>query len=192
MATPIQTLTTTILDPHYSIHRETLAPTQRSPIGGGGVILRRFYERPLYQFRLHASHENAAFSQAFYAFAHYHQGDTPFWYGGDKWSAPHNATPATVGYGTGAQTHYYLPNRNILTGPTVKVDGVTTAVTLTASSGLIVFGAAPADGTLITAEAYTCKYKCVFWNDGDVLLSEEYFANQLSRFEGILLRELFP
>src|SRR5262245_39437335 len=136
MAAPAQTLT---LDVHYSITREIIAPTQRSASGGGGFYLRRNFERPVYQFRLHASHENRTAAQSFYSFLQYHQGDIAFWYSGDIWATPHNSTPALVGFGTEAQTHFFLPNRNILSGPTVKVDNVSTAVTLTASSGLIVF-----------------------------------------------------
>jgi hypothetical protein len=151
-------------------------------------MLRRVYERPLYQFRLHASHETRASAEALYGFALYHMGDIPFYWSGNTWGTVTNAV--YVGFGTGAQTHFFLPNRNILSGPTVRVAGTPTGVTLTASSGLIVFTGAPADTALITAEAYTCRYKCVFWNDSDVLLSEELFANQLSRFEGIVIREV--
>jgi hypothetical protein len=188
MAAPIQTLQ---LDVHYSITRETIAPTQRSFSGGGGVLLRRVYERPLYLFRLHASHEDRASAEAFYGFAAYHMGDIPFYWNGNAWGTVTNAQ--LVGFGTGSQTHFFLPHRNILSGPTMKVAGVTEAgFTLTASSGLIVFNSAPADQAIITAEAYTCRYKCVFWMDGDTLLSEELFYQALSRFEGITIREVVP
>jgi hypothetical protein len=160
-------------------------------MGGGGVQVRRQFERPLYQFRVHASQEARASAQALYGFAAYHQGDIPFWYSGDIWATPHNTTPGLVGFGDGVTTHFLLPNRHILSGPTMRVAGVVEAgFTLTASSGLIVFSSAPADQAIITAEAYTCRYKCVFWMGEEVLLSEEQFYQAMSRFEGIILREL--
>lgn len=187
MAAPIQSL---VLDMHYSIVRDVIAPTSRARIGGGAVQVRRLYERPLYRFRVHATHEKRADAEPFAAFAVYHQGDIPFLWSGREYGTVTNAV--LVGFGNGTQTNFFLPNRRILTGPTVKVDGTPTGVTLTASSGLIVFAAAPADQTKITAEVYTSEYKCLFWNDSEVLSSEEMFYNQLSKFEGIILQEIFP
>jgi hypothetical protein len=144
MAAAIQTLS---LDVHYTITRDIIAPTQRSPSGGGGVMFRRLYERPLYQFTLRAVHEHRASAQALYGFAHYHQGDIAFWYSGDIWATPHTTTAALIGFGDGARTHFFLPNRHILSGPTIKVNG----------SGASHLTAAPGSSSWIALPAWTCS-----------------------------------
>jgi hypothetical protein len=193
---PIQTLDSTVIDPHYSVFRDVLAPTFRTQLGSGALQARRAYPRPCYQFRLQATHESKAQAEALYGFYLYHQGDTPFYFSGQEWGVI--ASPLLVGFGNAAQTHFLLPNRNITAGPLVYVAAapaydtpVLTSVTLTTSSGLIVFAAAPAVDAKITA-SYSCRYKCVFYNDGELLLAEEQFYAQLFRYQGLTLREVIP
>ena len=94
---PMQTLDSTVLDFHYSVWRDAIAPTLRTSLGGGASQFRRLYERPVYQFRLQAMHEEPARIEALYGFFLYHQGDTPFWFTGKEWGAP--STPVLVGFG---------------------------------------------------------------------------------------------
>jgi hypothetical protein len=193
---PVMTLNSSILDPHYSIFRDVIAPTLRTKLGGGASSARRLYERPVYQFRLQATHESQPQAEAIYGFYLYHQGDTPFWFDGNQWGTI--STPLLVGFGTATQTHYFLPNRHITGSLLVSVTAapaydtpVLTAVTATGSSGLIVFAAPPAADAKITA-TYTCRYKVIFFHEGEVLLSEEQFYNQLYRYQGLVLREVVP
>jgi hypothetical protein len=188
---PMQTIDQLIVDPHYSVFREVVAPTLRSRVGGGAMQVRRLYERPIYQFRLRAAQETKAQAEALYGFYLYHQGDIPFWFGGKEWGTV--ATPILTAFGNGTQTQFFLHNRNITGSLQVYLNGVLAdpQPSLTASSGMITFASAPGADVKITA-SYTCRYKCVFHSEDDVLLTEEEFYRQLFRYEGLVLRELVP
>jgi len=185
------TLDNLIVDPHYSVFRDIVAPTLRSRVGGGAMQVRRLYERPVYQFRLRAVHETKAQAEALYGFYLYHQGDVPFWFGGKQWGTV--ATPILTAFGDGSRTQFFLHNRHITGSLQVYLNDVLAnpQPTLTASSGLITFSAAPGLDVKITA-SYTCRYKCVFHGEGEALLTEEEFYLALFRYEGIVLRELVP
>jgi hypothetical protein len=188
MPPPIQTFAPEL---HYSVIRELLSPTRRISLGGGATGQRRHYERAVWRFRLHATHEVKSALEDISSFYLQHMGDVPFYFSGEQWGTV--STPIHVGWGTGAQTHYFLPNRHVTGSLSVRVAGVVASPppTLTGSSGLIVFSAAPAADAEIRA-SYTCRYKCIFWNEDEVLLSEEEFVHHLFTIEGIVLSEVVP
>jgi len=190
MADNIQTFAPEL---HYSIFRRILAPTRRSAVGGGASVVRRQWERPVYEFVLHSSHAHKASAEYIFQFAQYHQGDIPFWWSGDTWG--NVTTPLLFGFGTGTRTQFFLNNRNILTATLQTytngvLDGPGTAHP-DLPSGLLTYVSAPADDMPLAA-TYGCKYLCVFANEGEVLMNEELFYNNLFRYEGIVIRELVP
>ena len=102
MPPPIQTFTAEI---HYSVIREMLAPTRRVQLGGGATGNRDRYERVVWMFRLHATHERQSADEEIYSFFLEHRGSIPFWFSGEKWGTV--TTPIFVGWGTGSQTHLF-------------------------------------------------------------------------------------
>jgi hypothetical protein len=185
---PMQTL---VLDTHYSVFREVFHPRLMGRVGGGATMVRRLYERPTYRFRVRNAMATQAEAEAFYGFALYHGPDRPFWFAGERWGVV--STPILVGFGTGSQTDFHLPNRQIIGSLVVSLDSDSGGPqpTLTAASGLLSFAAPPGNNVKITA-SYTCQYKVVFDLSGDILLTEEEFYRQLFRYEGIGLLEVVP
>lgn len=189
MAAPTQTFS---IDSHYSIFRRILAPTRRSAVGGGALAVRRQWERPVYEFVLKDSHAIKSSAESLYAFAQYHQGDIPFTWSGNQWGVV--STPILFGFGDGVRTQFFLNNRTITTGTLQAYINAVLASpqpSIDLASGLLTFSSPPGNNLPLTA-TYTCTYRCVFANEGDVLMNEELFYNQLFRYEGIVIRELVP
>lgn len=173
----------------YSVTRDVLMPRMTSPLGGGAVHLRRRYDRPAYAFHIQATHEDKDDDNTLFSFFAQHL-DTPFWFTGDEWR--NQNVVFQIGFGTGARTQWFLPNRNIRGGLQVFEGSIRNdTVTLDKASGLITFPVAPTLNRPITA-AYLCRYKVVFWPQGEAMFSEEQFYHQLYRMAGIMLREVVP
>lgn len=189
MAAPIQTLTT---DTHYSIFRSIIAPRLATGIGAGATQVRRKYQRPVYRFAIKDSHAVVSAAESLYGFLQYHQGDIAFYWSGNEWGTVNNAI--LFGFGDGVKTQFFLNNRNITTGTLQAYKDAVLASpqpTIDLTSGLLTFSAAVADQVKLTA-TYSCRYKCVFDLDGDVLQNEENFYKNLFKYEGIHLREVVP
>lgn len=187
MAAPTQTFT---IDSHYSIFRRILAPTRRSTVGAGHYLVRRQWERPVYEFTIQDRHAIKSTAEYIYSFVQYHQGDIPFIWSGDQWGVV--STPIVFGFGDGVRTQFFLNNRTITTATLqAYINGVLASPqpSIDLLSGLLTFSSAPGDGLPLTA-TYTCTYRCVFANEAEVLLNEELFYNALFRYEGLVLREL--
>ena len=173
----------------YSITRDVLVPRMASMLGGGAVHVRRRYDRPAYAFHVQATHEDKDDDNAFFSFVNQHL-DTAFWFSGDEWLT--QSINVQIGFGNNVRTQWFLPNRNIRGGLHVyEGSEENLTMTLDKASGLITFSSAPALNMSITA-GYICRYKCVFWPQGDAMLSEQQFYHQLYRMEGIMLREVVP
>ena len=180
------------LAPHYSVFRSMLAPQLTQNLGAGFYQTRRQFPRPVYQFALHDDEEDKAAAEALYSFMAYHQGDIPFWYGGSQWGVV-SSGHCLVGEGDGIRTQWMLPNRHILPGTlVVLVNGSSLEFpwSLDPEPGLISLFTAP-PGSLIRA-TYTCRYKCCFLVESDVLMNQELFQYQLWKSGGIMLREATP
>lgn len=181
----METLT---LDPNYSVLRSILAPTRSVPLGGGAQQRSRSYARVTYQFILRDEQRVQAGAEALYGFARRHQGDTPFWFDGGKWGTV--STPVLVGEGDGVRTRFPLPNRHLLSTPNVYVNAVLASPqpTIEPVQGLLTFAAAPGNTVVVTAGGYSCRYACLFWFDGEALLTLDYVYTQLFSV-GLQLRE---
>jgi len=189
MAAPIQTF---LINSHYSIHRRIVAPTRRSAVGGGANVVRRQWERPVYEFVLKDSHAALHGAEYLYSFAQYHQGDIPFFWSGDTWGTV--ANQILFGFGDGVRTQFFLNNRNITTGTLLAYTNAVLASpqpSIDLASGLLTYSAAPGANLALTA-TYACIYRCVFASEGEVLMNEELFYNTLFKYEGIVIRELVP
>jgi hypothetical protein len=188
MAAPMQTFQ---LNSHYSIFRRILNPRLASQLGSGSYQVRRQWPRPLYEFVVHDTMAVQSSAEYIYSFATYHGGDIPFWWNGGPWGAPQ--THVLVGFGNGAQTQFFLPNRYITPNMLdVTVNGVSTALTVMDwASGLMTFGSPVPDQAEIRAQ-YVCTYKCLFWFEDMTSLTEEQFYSMLFRYEGIIIRECVP
>lgn len=178
------------LHPFYTIQRTLQAPRLMASLGGLVMQATRRAERPTYAFTLRDPLRRQAEAEALYSFAAYHQGDRAFWWSGDIWGTP--STPLLVGFGDGAQTEFFLPNRHITNIPEAYVDGALASPqpSVDSAPGLLTFASPVGVGARITAQ-YTCRYKVVF-ADADAVLNESYIAEALFRYEGIGLVEIVP
>lgn len=177
---------------HYPSVRTIQAPTLSAEVGGGTVQVRRKYHRPTYQFRVHNTHADLYDAHHFFAFAQYHQGDIPFWYGGDFWGIVQ--TPILITFGDGVRTQFYLPNRHILDVPVLYLNNVLyqgPQPTLDATTGLLTFASPPGDTVSLTA-TYSCRYKVVFDAKQLDLMTEQRIYDQLFQYEGIIFKEIVP
>lgn len=188
MAAPMQTFQ---LNSHYSVLRRVLHPTRVSQLGAGARQVRREWPRPLYEFVVHDSQAAQSSAEYIYSFVTYHAGDIPFWWSGGPWGTP--STPLLVGFGDGAQTEFFLPNRYVTPGTlSVEVGGAPVSVaSVDWAAGLVTLGSPPADQAEIRAQ-YACVYKCVFAYESVIALSEEQFYAQLFKYEGMTIREMVP
>lgn len=147
----------------------------------------------------------------------YHQ-DPPVAYAGAAWSRVGNVVtfvaPPTddatlslrtdqgmhlvFGTGDGVTTVYSLAKFSayVYTGMVLYAEEppdpyLTSEWSLDGASGLLSFTGTPTDQSKLSA-IYTCSYKCTFEVEGDILQDQELFYHNLSRFEGIKLREVIP
>lgn len=103
---------TLVIDPHYSVVRQTMAPQFTTPIGAAAFQARRGWERPVFQFRLRLQQEAKDYAEYLYGFYIERQGDRWFWFDGKQWGDLDSAV--LVGYGNGTQTQFFVPNRHII------------------------------------------------------------------------------
>lgn len=159
----IRTLTVT---PSFDIEREAVTYEDENDYDNTGLFA--VYSRagrPAYKFRLNVSPLVQIQQQSLSAFHFFHQGSKPFFFDGGKWSSV--SALNLIGEGDGTRTEFLLPNR-FINADSISVavyDGTTTSLTsafsLNADPGIIVFDTAPDSGDDIMA-SHGHKYKCLF------------------------------
>jgi hypothetical protein len=151
-------------------------------LGGGVQHVRRRQARPAYGFTIHNTHAIKSEIDTFFGFFSYHQGDIPFYYDGGPYGTI--STPALFGFGDGVRTEFFLPNRLITTATlatytSAVLDSLQPTPDLT--QGLVTYSSPPALNAPLTA-TYSCTYKCVFDMGDELLMSEENFTADSSRW----------
>ena len=131
---------------------------------GGGVGLSQTSLRQRYRFNVVTALLDRAEKETLLGFIKFHGGHTPFWFDGGEAGDIQNKV--LVGFGTGAQQDFFLPNDNIVNGSvTVYEDGIAQpAMTVTDATGLVSFTSAPALDVKIEA-IYQCLFKVHYLNN---------------------------
>src|SRR5262249_5458547 len=106
------------LDPHFPLVRRVIAPTRRTPLGGGAMQVRRQWPTPAYEFVLSEKQADPAKLRELWGFFAFFQGDQPFWIyqaNNPLFDVP-SSDPIMFARGDGTQKQFFLPNRNIAVG----------------------------------------------------------------------------